>query len=770
MLAQEGQTVTIERETEAVKLNVTAADGEHTNTYTLNFNRVKSSNALLDSVLSGGVAIPNFRPEQFYYFIDLPVGTDTANIPTIFAYKAAGEKQTVKDTNIIDTPKVGNLVVKTIITVTAEDNTQQQYDILYNFLKSDADTLLNIRYDGEPIEGFNPQTFQYVVELPVGTEDYPELTWDEADSWQEITKQTVYEDQTKKKEQIFVTSQSGKRNIYMVEFEKLKSDMDMLDAIYLNNLPMEEFEGNTNEYYCILADTATVIPNITFDKGDVYQTVDGPRFFVDNMTTKSLGQKAEITVVAQKGNSRTYTLHFPVALSDNPLLNMIFVSGESLPKFDSEQSDYTIKLAENATDLPIISVNKQEEAQKVDIVVDKENWKVTINVRAEDGVSEFTYNLGFERAKSSDAFLQTILVDGEEMSDFQSTVYEYNINIPYGQTEKPVIEPKQKDGQTVVVDESDNKVSIIVTAADEETQVEYILHYVQLQNDDATLAAINILYDDSYELLPNFDSDSIEYKIEWPVGSTQKTFITIERLQIILSDEKATSNVFVDPSNPTTIYIEVTAQDGKTKRTYAIYQSIKLSDDNTLKMIYIDGKEYREFDPNVMEYTYLLPDGVTALPDIQAVANDEKAEVNITPRSVGDTTLIICEAENGATRIYKILFINSNVNDGLPPQANDILIKRIPGTFDVQIVSLRKNVRILFTDINGKREEYVTVPTCVPNDMAVEYDAYGNPIILDVYDTNAGVTVTMEPNKIYFYCTFEGGKKKVVSGKFMIKN
>ena len=125
-----------------------------------------------------------------------------------------------------------------------------------------------------------------------------------------------------------------------------------------------------------------------------------------------------------------------------------------------------------------------------------------------------------------------------------------------------------KDGTTVTV---------TVTAADGETQNEYILKFNYLKNNDATLKAINILYKDGKsELLPNFDSDSVEYNLEW---TTQEAFITEADLQIVLSDEKAEYKVSVDPSNNTTIYIEVTAQDG-TIRTYTIKQAKKLSNDN----------------------------------------------------------------------------------------------------------------------------------------------------------------------------------------------
>lgn len=748
LLNEDGQEVSIETINDDVLLHVTAPDGTTKNTYTVSFKRVKSNNANLDDILLDGVSIPNFVPEQYYYFVDLPIGTTT--IPEVFAQKHE-EPQTVVQTDENN---------KTVLTVTAEDGvTTKHYDILYNFLQSDIDTLQNIYYDGIPVlEHFKGFEFFYHITLPVGTTTIPELSWFEGDEWQTVTEHPL----SATTSQLYVTSQSGKRNIYTVEFETLLSDVDTLAGLYVNGEAVENFESHTNEYYITLPSDATEVPDLMWLEGDEYQTITQTEL-VDVMMGKSLGQKVELNVQAQKGNSRTYTLHFPVKLSDDCLLNMIFVSGSPVSNYDSETDKYTITLPLEAQDVPVVTVAKKDDKQQVDIDIDKENWVVTIKVVAEDGVSNFTYTLTFKRAKSTDALLKDLLVGEESMPDFQSQTYEYTIDIPYGVTTKPTITPVAKSAdQTIEVSDEENGVSIIVTAADGETQMQYLVYFNFLKNDDAYLLSITL----NDTLLSSFDKDSSEFYVVLPIGSTENDYFTVEDFKATPSDPLAQVEIVAQDAQ--TIVFEVTAQNGTTRRTYIVHQSIALSSDNTLKMIYMDGLEYRDFAPKVTFYTYLLQEGQLP-PQIEAVPNYPKAQVSYKSAIVGDTTLIFCEAEDGSVKKYQILFINSKENDGARPEANDILIKRVPGSYDIQVVSIRKGVSMYIFDMNGYMLWHLQVPTASPNDMVVEYDAFGNAILLDVYTADAGVTLTLQPNKVYFYTFFENERTKIKSGKLLVE-
>lgn len=105
------------------------------------------------------------------------------------------------------------------------------------------------------------------------------------------------------------------------------------------------------------------------------------------------------------------------------------------------------------------------------------------------------------------------------------------------------------------------------------------------------------------------------------------------------------------------------------------------SDDFTLKSLKVNGYEIRqkgtdntEFDPEVKNYELTVPFSLDKL-EVEAVANDEKATVEITETEliyVGtNITKIVVTAENGSKRTYKIYTTrlapekdDANANDG----------------------------------------------------------------------------------------------------------
>ncbi len=753
-LNADGQTVVISSTEQTVLLDVTAKDGT-TNRYSLEFIVPLSSNANLDMLYVDGDSISGFVPSYYFYQMALPVGQHS--LPEVVGQKAESAQTLTTSTDATTN--------RTTIEVLAEDGTTKQtYIIAFAFTRSTADTLDMLYQDGLPIEGYAPRKYYYTLALPVGTSTFPELSWDAADDWQTIAQDTVEQSDTRMVRQIVATSESGKSNTYTVTHTIMQSAVDTLQMLYLDEKPLAGFSASTAEYWYTLPATTTEVPSVYAQAGDQYQTIRQTTE-IDLSEGKNLGQKSVIEVTAANGKQRTYTIHYPLSLSSETALNMIYVAGSPLADFDAERISYRVSLDMTATDIPMVTAAKKEDAQTIDIQIAGDT--VRIIVTAEDKSTD-TYTLTFVRLKSSNINLKDIQLGGEVALDFESAHYDYTVVLPYGQTELPTITPvKSEEEQQVevsaplVLESGEQVVTITVTAANEEDQGAYTLTFRFAKNNDARLTAIYI----GEELLAGFAADSTEYTISYVAGTDSTAFATAADVRYTLSDPDAACEISVQENG--TIQLTVTAADG-TICTYIIHQVILKDMDNSLRMIYLDDTELEDFAPEQDFYTYYIVAGMSA-PKVTAEATSELADVSIKEVAVGDTCIIICTAESGEAHRYFIYFAESEINDALKPKANDVLVKHIAGSMQLLVATTRKDVSFALYDTDGHRILFTNIATADPNDIEVVTEADGSERLLNVNNLRSGTLVTVDPNTIYFYVFFESEKTRICSGKLAIR-
>ena len=781
-LKMDGQTVEIDQQGDSVLLNVTAVDGTTKNQYVLHFVVPLSKNANLSMIFLDGEPLPSFDPAYYFYQVDLPVGT--YELPEVVAQKAE-VAQKILSTEV-DTDK--NRVT---IKVQAEDPATREntYVVVFRFTQSDADTLAMIYQDGKALEGFAPQNKYYTLTLPVGTTAFPELGWEEADDWQTVTMDTVESTANQLIRQIIVTSESGKKNTYTVSYTIEKSDVDWLQMIFIDQKQLADFDAATYEYYYELtasyaAELNGQLPAVEYLSGDEYQSVLVSQVR-DSLESKSLGYKTVITVTAATGATRTYTIHYPVQKSGEATLNMINLAGKPLANYDAERFNYRVEIDVEAS-VPVVTVIKKEEIQVVEITINED--VVTVLVTAEDG-TQATYTLTFERIMSSITTLQDIILRDEEgvqlpaaQFPFRYDKYSYTIDIPYS-AEKPLeeqlpsVETIVKDPQQMtdsvhyLLPNGDIQVDITVTAPNGENQAIYSLVFHFLKPTDATL--VNVLIKD--EELVGFLPLQTEYMYAHPYGSDSTDFFSAADVQALLSDPLATYTITDNEEG--TIFIRVVAQDGNTEITYTISQSIAKDNDCFLSAILLDGDSISNFASDVTFYTYYLREGATA-PGVEAIPHSENAEVSVREVSAGDTCMIIVTADDGSEMHYYIHFAISSINETLEPTANDVVIKRLPGTNQLFVGTIRKDVHFTLFDQNGRRLFYEKVPTADPNDVDLVEDLVTGERLNDVLNTGSGLIVDINPGQIYFYTFLYGDKtfmqmlkgdtaKKLVSGKII---
>ena len=266
--------------------------------------------------------------------------------------------------------------------------------------------------------------------------------------------------------------------------------------------------------------------------------------------------------------------------------------------------------------------------------------------------------------------------------------------------------------------------------------------------------------------IANFHADTLNYIINHPIGSDSTILIQIEDVQAIAEDSLATVTI---TQNDTYILIEVVAADGNSTSVYSIEQFIEKSNINRLSAIYVvEGSDtllLRDFDPEVTEYIYFVPDGITRT--IIPIAEDSTATIEEGgfPSVDTDPLEIQVTAQDGSEKKYYIYFVSSTISESATPNALDVLMKHVKGTKDIVFATIRTNVYVGVYTIDGQMLFYEDVPASSQNDIIMINNADGHEELVDVYTPKRTFTLP-EENKIYFYVFFENGVRKIDSGKF----
>lgn len=815
-LKADGQNIEIRSGNLTDSLIVTAQDGVTTNTYILEFVIPLSSNANLAMIYLNSDSLQGFKPDQYFYTVTLPIGEHA--IPNVFVQKDESAQ------TIDPIQQQGQQVT---ITSHAEDGTTVTYILLFTYTPSDENQLAMIYADNDSLPNFQSSEYNYYISLPIGTRTFPTLTYDSVDQWQRIETREVYRTDDQLTMQIEVQAESGTKNIYSVAFTIDKSSVDTLRMIYVDNQPLPLFQAAVTEYSDTLPTGTDRLPKIEWEPGDPYQIITIDTLVDVLLNTKSLGQKVHIEVQAEDHSRRTYILHFPVALSDNTELAMIWNNGNPLTGFNKQLYEYDINIPFDESGkrlMPAITVTKTEEEQKVDIYPQGDSL-LLIRVLAEDAVHEETYQVRFHYGMSPETSLADIRINGNSVPAFTAEVTEYNL-LAFVTDTLPLVEwiPSVSgqqlhiEGPNVQYDSEGIRsayYSCDVTAPDEEHFRSYTLAIVFSQTSADTMQlssrltsiavrGISVSRNAGFDI--DFLSDSLTYRYRtYPVATRNDALFDLDDVTFVTEDPEA--KVFTQVSNRemltdtfaiepdgTVIYrhverridIVVSNRKGLNPTQYSLYQQVELSRDSTIDRICFNGVPYLDYDPDEHTYTYEIKAG-TAPPLVTFYAADSlayTADVVSDEYMTEDSTMVwtrtlICQSEyayaydrqNVARRnIYVIRFVQSAINEADSPWEGDLLVKHLPYTNQVAFASLRSGVQISLYDANGQMLFFHMLQAASPSNVIVSTDSYGRALFTDVTDISQCMVTTLQPGKIYYYCFYEAAKKRVKRGKLLIVN
>ena len=202
-------TYTVDADDRTVTITVTAADGDHTEFYTVNFIVKPCPINWLEDIQVKGVSIEGFDKDSFNYVFEYPVGSDS----TMF-FTVDDVQWTVADAS--ETVKISEENGEILILVTAADETQNQYTISQTILLSNNSLLSDLTLDGRTIRNFDAETYEYTYVIMEG-EALPEVAGVAQDEAAEVLITMAAVGEVTK---VFCIAADGTRTVYSILFEQ----------------------------------------------------------------------------------------------------------------------------------------------------------------------------------------------------------------------------------------------------------------------------------------------------------------------------------------------------------------------------------------------------------------------------------------------------------------------------------------------------------------------------------------------------------------------
>ena len=555
-----------------IAVEVTAQDGETTQTYTVTVTRAGSADASLSALsLSGVTLTPAFASGTIAYTASVGHAvTET----TVTASAAAGAAYEVKLNGVVDHDGIVGLVVGSgnviVVVVTAGDGeTTQTYMVTVTRAGSSDASLSALSLSGVTLSpAFASGTVAYTASVGHGvTATTVTATAGDANVSVEVKLNGVVDHDgivglvvgSGNVITVVVTAEDGETTqTYTVTVTRAGSSEAALSGLSLMGDGGEivalspVFATGTTRYAAAVAHdvSAVTVTASVASAGSAYEIRLNDVVDQDGVVPLAVGAGNVITVVvtAQDGQTtQTYTVTVMRGGSADASLNSLSLSGMALsPAFASGTTAYTALVANSVTETTVTATAAAEAAYEVKLngVADQDGVVglvvgsgnvVAVVVTAQDGESSQTYTVTVTRAGSSEASLSglSLMGDGGEVvalspafasgttaytavvaNDVSAVTVAATIASAGSAYEIRINGIVDQDGVVPLTVGAGNVITVIVTAQDGETTQTYTVTVTRAGSRDATLSGLSLMGDggESAVLTPVFASGTVEYR------------------------------------------------------------------------------------------------------------------------------------------------------------------------------------------------------------------------------------------------------------------
>ncbi len=662
-------------ETKAV-LKITSEDGTK-NTYTINFERRKSSDTTLKSltVMNGTEEItlsPTLNGTDTTY--TATVEYDVKNV-TVSAVPNSDVASITAGNGSWTLSNTGTSINTRIITVESETGTTKNYTIKITRKESDNNFLSDLKINGTTIADFDKTNTTYRIDPAKSTTNQLAITYtlENSDATATIVTGTNNLVTGENTVIIRVTAQNGDIRDYEINVKKLSGNAN-LAALNLTSNPSGTLTpalNDTTTVYTYKYDRTVTDINVTATAKENGTVTGGGSY------NPSVTKSVTLTVTAEDSDiTKTYTINFEQILESENELSSLSVTNTNngtaytlTPSFNSSITTYSVTVPSDVEKVTIAGTPKGNYTKNItglgETALQSGSNTKTVTVTAEDDSTK-TYTLNITREINSNATLTEITIDGNPLPGFTPENPTYDLGSVDYEIDKINLSATGVTGTTLAgigeknLTVGDNTFEIKVTADSGATGTYTIK--VRRKSNDSTIASIS----SSVGTVRNTGTN--EYTIDVPSGTTEIS------LTPTLNHKDAS---VIAPSNLNNIditglsEIEITTSAEDTKPIYNSTYKIKInkleSTNAYLSNLTVDeGILTPSFIKTTNKYSVTVDSNIEKI-NITATKEDTLATIS---GNVGEQNLsygeniftITVTAENGTTNDYEITVTRTKKN------------------------------------------------------------------------------------------------------------
>ena len=664
-------------------IRVQAQDGSE-GEYTLNVIRRADPNATVANVETNVPFTPNFDSETQNYIMDLDPHFNSIDFTKIEMESDVATYEIIGNSGLM--PGVSEVIVRGV----AADGTTKDYTFVVNMEPSSNTDLASLQavcnpYQGETLSSavncqlvpdFNAEETEYSMTVP-GEVDTVTLSGTPADELSTVSGLGKFTLATGTNEfDITVTAQDGSERIVTVTIERTEDNNNLLKSWALKSGAESVdfgFEPTKNNYTVTVENEISQLAVTALPLRNASQVALG----TNSPWKLDVGENEfTVTVIAENGETNEYTIEITRKPSSNVCLSRLTLQEAKIsPAFSCNTASYTAEVPYWITKATPIYTTAEPNATVE--VTDNEDLQVGDNevkiiITAEDGTTTKEYTVVVNRHEDTEfssrlVNLWTDIGDWNKPFEPEALYYEVDVastvnQVKVGGLVEDIDGPATVDGLgTHTLKTGENIIQVVVTATDDSTTT-YTLNVKRAPSTDASLKSL-LLGRGSFA--PSFKPDVLMYTMTADEGFVDFTALPRHDGATVKDADGNGKIRYPLEVGENTIDIEVTAEDGVTKKVYTVIVTRLVGINAQLSQLRVGDNMplTPSFKESTSTYTVSNVSPTTDKINVYAKTRDSDSKVKISggEYQVGETTSEV-ELDYGTNHIVVDVTAANGIN------------------------------------------------------------------------------------------------------------